>query len=78
MSIIITNISENRGLQYGKGRQIYQLKINHTVKCEFEHNFEDGLSTCLIEAADEFDRVEKSEKEALRIYCECPACQHKP
>ena len=52
MAVVIWNISEKRGLEYGKGKQIYELSINGIKKFgEFEHNFEDGLSVCLEKAA---------------------------
>jgi len=59
MSIIITNISEDHGIEYGKGRQRYVLKINSKELVEFEHNFNAGLSECLRAAADAFEEMEK-------------------
>lgn len=62
MSIIITNVSEDYGLPYGKGKQHYVLGINHLAFVEFTHNFEDGLSECLRAAADAFEELEISGK----------------
>lgn len=59
MSVIINNVSEEHGVEYGKGEQHYELCINNYVKAKFTHNFEDGLSTCLRKAADAFDRQEQ-------------------
>jgi len=56
--IYILNISEAYGYTYGEGKQVYELGINKVPYCTFEHNFEDGLSTCLRKAADAFDKSE--------------------
>ena len=59
MSVVITNISEEKGKDYGRGKQHYVLGINHLKFVEFEHNFEDGLASCLRAAADAFEELEK-------------------
>jgi hypothetical protein len=55
MAIIIQNISEDYGKEYGKGEQVYVLRINRIIKCIFNHNFEDGLAECLRKAAEAFE-----------------------
>lgn len=60
MSIVITNISEQRGKEYGRGLQHYVLGINHLRFVEFAHRYEDGLASCLRSAADAFDDLEQS------------------
>lgn len=62
MSVVITNISESHGKEYGRGTQRYVLGINHLRFVEFEHKFEDGLAACLRAAADAFEELEKSGK----------------
>jgi len=64
MSIIITNISEDHGIEYGKGMQRYVLKINSKELIEFEHNFNAGLSECLRAAAVAFEGDGKRRKNA--------------
>lgn len=59
MAIIIENISEQYNVEYGKGEQHYRLRINNHIKCEFTHNFNQGLSTCLRKAADAFEEAER-------------------
>ena len=63
MSVLIHNVTEEKGGKYGKGEQHYRLCINHTLKAEFTHNFEDGLSTCLRKAADAFEVQEAKDRE---------------
>jgi hypothetical protein len=58
MSVLIHNVSEEKGVKYGYGKQHYLLCINRTVKAEFTHNFEEGLATCLRKAADALDKCE--------------------
>jgi hypothetical protein len=62
MSVVITNISEQYNKEYGRGKQHYVLGINHLKFVEFEHNFEDGLATCLRKAADAFEKLEAEGK----------------
>jgi len=57
MAVVILNVSEDRGQTYGEGEQTYELRINHRVLNVFCHKFEDGLSKCLLRAA-----------EAARVY----------
>ena len=65
MSIHIHNISESKGVEYGTGKQHYQLCINQKVMAEFEHNFNEGLATCLRKAADAFEKKEANEWKEL-------------
>lgn len=58
----IQNVSKEHGYEYGKGKQTYVLGINHNRFVKFEHQFEEGLSSCLRAAADAFDYMEKSGK----------------
>ena len=58
MSIIINNVSESYGVEYGRGEQHYELFINSMLKAKFTHNFKDELSGCLRKAADAFDKQE--------------------
>lgn len=51
MSVIIQNISQDKGIDYGTGMQHYVLRINNKIIAYFEHNFSDGLSVCLQKAA---------------------------
>ena len=62
MGVYILNISEKRGLEYGKGIQVYSVNINRNVITEFEHTFEDGLATCLHKAAEAVERKGNDEK----------------
>ena len=54
MSIVISNISESRGIDYlphGKvGAQVYEVCLNKIPLVEFTHNTEDGMAECLIAA----------------------------
>lgn len=51
MSIIIQNISPEGAPMTGPNR--YQVRINQTVICEFEHDRQrNGLAQCLRDAAD--------------------------
>jgi len=62
--IAIINKTEELSLgmgRYGEGRQIYSLQINNKRLCTFEHIFEDGLATCLYEAAKAAKKWEKEE-----------------
>jgi hypothetical protein len=61
MTILIHNISEERGQKYGKGEQHYVLCINNKKFIEFIHNFEDGLSECLRRAADAFQEMQQTD-----------------
>lgn len=63
MAVVIHNVSESYNREYGKGLQVYNLMINHTFKCRFEHTFEDGLAMCLRRAADAFDMKELDEND---------------
>lgn len=65
MAIIIENISEQHNVEYGKGEQHYRLRINNHIKCEFTHNFSDGLATCLRKAAEAFENKEQKDIEQL-------------
>jgi len=61
--IAIVNRTEKLGEgEYGKGKQIYECRINDMKPFfYFEHNFEDGLSACLYNAyvaACEFEKNE--------------------
>lgn len=47
MAVIIQNIS----VEYGRGLQQYELRINNKHIAYFEHTFEDGLAVCLEKAA---------------------------
>lgn len=58
MAVLIVNVSEQYGVEYGKGLQHYELRINHQFKAKFTHDFEDGLAKCLRKAADAFEGVE--------------------
>jgi len=64
MAIVIQNISKNRGLKYGEGKQIYEVLITKnqllTKMFEFEHVFEDGLSKCFEAAAKAAKEYEKN------------------
>ncbi len=60
MSVLINNVTEYHGGVYGIGKQNYTLCINHTVRAEFTHTFEEGLSTCLRRAADAFEKAEEA------------------
>lgn len=51
MSIIIQNVTKERGREYGKGLQDYVLRINQKTIAVFQHTFEDGLAVCLEKAA---------------------------
>jgi hypothetical protein len=46
--IAIVNISP----EYGKGRQLYEVRINREVKAVFWHNYKDGLAVCLRKASE--------------------------
>ena len=71
MSIIITNITEKRGVgTYGQGQQLYLLRMNGHVIAEFTHNFSDGLGGCLRKAAmaaEDPQRLENQLSEDLLI-----------
>lgn len=67
MSIIITNISESKGKDYGRGTQHYVLCINERKYIEFTHDFKDGLSTCLRKAADAFEKMEEDKEEPIYL-----------
>jgi hypothetical protein len=59
MAVIIHNVTEILGHgEYGKGKQTYDLKINHRLMCRFNHHFEDGLAICLRAAADQLEITE--------------------
>ena len=58
MAVIIQNMTPHE--DYGSGVQQYDLRINRIWKASFEHNFEDGLATCLRKAADAFEQEENS------------------
>ena len=62
MAVIIVNISEKNGREYGKGEQVYELRINNKRLCRFKHLFEDGLAACLRQAAKEFEYGENLRK----------------
>jgi hypothetical protein len=49
--IAIINKSASLGLEYGKGSQVYIIKINDKFIISFEHKYEDGLAECLEQAA---------------------------
>ena len=53
ISIIITNIT-----QPGKHKEdSYQIRINHTIICEFTHERKvDGLADCLLQASKAVDK----------------------
>lgn len=51
MSIIISNITEQKGGVYGQGLQHYVVKINTKVIAEYTHQFRDGLAICLQKAS---------------------------
>lgn len=51
MAVVILNISEDNGQEYGEGEQTYSLRINYRELCTFTHVFEDGLAECLRKAA---------------------------
>jgi hypothetical protein len=59
MAVIIQNITEaiDAG-EYGKGKQTYELRLNHHILCRFTHHFEDGLPICLRAAADQLEITE--------------------
>ena len=57
MSIIIQNMGGDMD-----GVCKYQLRINHEVVGEFEHNRRDGLEVCLRKAAS------TAQRERLRVY----------
>ena len=63
MAITILNVSQKRGLEYGRGKQIYQVIIENTILFEFEHIFEDGITKCFERAAIEAKKFEESEKQ---------------
>jgi hypothetical protein len=46
--IVIVNISP----EYGKGRQLYEVRINQEVKAVFWHDYNKGLAVCLRKAAE--------------------------
>jgi len=46
--ILIVNVSEN----YGKGIQVYEVRVNREVIAPFLHSYTDGLAVCLRKAAE--------------------------
>lgn len=63
MAVIILNVSEDHGIEYGYGLQIYELKINNRKLCTFYSIFEEGLVECLRNAADAFEAIENEDKQ---------------
>ena len=49
--IAIINVSEDHGLEYGKGAQRYLVTINNKKIVHFYHTFEEGLAKCLLLAS---------------------------
>lgn len=71
MSIIIQNITEARKVgEYGKGNQLYQLRINSKVIAEFVHNFGDGLGECLRKAGTAAENPNRLERQNERSFLE--------
>ena len=54
----LVNVSRQRCVPYGRGRQFYELRVNERFLCEVEHCFEDGASELLRRAADALDKVD--------------------
>ena len=66
MAIIIQNIDPD---PRPEGSHHYQLRINRKVICEFTHNREEPLHTCLRRAADAAERqLEQTVREFFRDY----------
>jgi hypothetical protein len=63
--IAIINRTEHRdynyGGTYGIGKQLYSLQVNDNYLTKFEHNFEDGLATCLLRAYEAAKRWENEQ-----------------
>lgn len=52
MSVLITNVSQEYGLKYGSGRQMYRVTINNKKYITmFSHTFEDGMSVMFSKAS---------------------------
>jgi hypothetical protein len=66
MSIIISNISESKGIKYlpngAKGKQVYEVCLNNIPLVEFNHNTEDGMAECLIKAGEALKEVDIDSK----------------
>lgn len=62
MSIIISNISESKGIKYlsngSKGKQVYEVCLNNIPLAEFDHKTEDGMAECLIKAGEALKRAD--------------------
>ena len=56
--IAIINVSEDNGLEYGKGMQAYEVRLNYITLATFKHIFEDGMIMCLRKAAEALERVD--------------------
>jgi hypothetical protein len=62
IAIVNRTESEEYGI-YGIGEQLYSLQINTKILIWFYHNYEEGLATCLRNAADAFELYEINKKE---------------
>lgn len=57
--LAIVNVSESKGVAYGRGEQHYELRLNYRVLAEVRHNFEDGAVVLLRKAADALEEEER-------------------
>lgn len=60
--IKIRNVSQENGIEYGKGEQVYHLFVNATdpnkpINISFRHNYSDGLAECLRKAANAVEKM---------------------
>ena len=64
--IAIVNVSGDDAPITGPNK--YELRINNTVMCEFMHDRKaNGLSQCLRDAADAFDKADNAKLDKLLI-----------
>lgn len=61
--VAIINVSEDYGIPYGKGKQVYNVQVNRNLICIITHNFEDGLSALLKKASKAVEKAQKNNKE---------------
>lgn len=57
--LAIVNVSEDKGVPYGSGKQHYELRLNFKVLAEVEHVYEDGAAKLLRAAADALEAKEQ-------------------
>jgi hypothetical protein len=64
--LAIVNVSESRGIKYGTGEQVYEVRINYRVLCEVRHVYEDGAAELFRKAAIALDARDKTNVDSVR------------